>query len=302
MPTHDPPILRAPLPTRDIFDPFNSSSTGHQRAENRLLGSISWRDSRMNKLSHQLGDRSGRGGLTHISDLVGAGSVDFGDDGRKQNGDWEKGAPDLREKGWQDIRGLMTMTSRKKRPVDSKGKEKALLKRQRRGSQSDGYPSETIPETSLPGAETQQTDAEMASEPLVTNAKQPPQIFRGLTMYLNGSTAPLVSDHRIKQLFVQHGGNSALALARKSVTHVIVGGTCGGGLASGKINKEVTAVRGKGIKYVTAQWVLGSIERGIRLPESRYVPENLNTKVAGHGQRSVKTAFKPTNGRDEHRS
>jgi hypothetical protein len=113
-------------------------------------------------------------------------------------------------------------------------------------------------------------------------------------MYLNGSTAPVVSDHKIKQLFVQHGGNSAFALGRKSVTHVIIGSTCGGGLASGKINKEITTVGGKGIKYVTAQWVLSSIEKGIRQPEARYIPENLNTKIAGSGQRSVRMAFKPT--------
>lgn len=293
MPTYKLPIIRAPQPTRNIFDPFNSSSTGHQRAENRLSGSTSWRDSRMNKLTHQFGDRSGHGGDIHTSDLVGARSVNLGKDWEKENGDWEKGAPGLRTKAWQDIRSFMTGS--KKRPIDPKDEEKVQMKRQRRGSQSDNYPRNTIPEISLPAAEPE-TNVDQASDHLVTTAKQPSQIFRGLTMYVNGSTAPLVSDHQIKQLFVQHGGNSAFALGRRSVTHVIIGGTCGGGLASGKINKEVTTIGGKGIKYVTAQWVLCSIEKGIRQPESRYVPENLSTKVAGHGQRTVKMAFKPTNG------
>jgi len=258
----------------------------------------------MNKLSHQLGDGSGRGGASHLSDLVGPGSVNFGKDGRKDNGDWEKGAPRLRESGWQDIRGLMTGS--KKCSIDSKddemGQNQMMLKRRRRQRQGSSSQSEeyrqgtnTLPEISLPAAESERNPDE-ALDHLDTITKQPPQIFRGLTMYLNGSTAPLVSDHKIKQLFVQHGGNSAVALGRKSVTHVVIGGTCGGGLASGKINKEVTTVGGKGIKYVTAEWVLSSVEKGIRQPESRYVPQNLNTKVAGYGQRSVKILFKPKDG------
>lgn len=245
----------------------------------------------MYKLSHQLGDQSGRGGDSHISDLVGAGSVNFGKEGTKENGDGEKGAPGLREKGWQDIRGLMTGS--RKRTTDSENEKVTNLKRQKQDSQQHESPKVAVPEISPPVAQSQ-TNVQEAPDGFATNSKQSPQIFRGLTMYLNGSTAPLVSDHKIKQLFVQHGGNSALALGRKSVTHVIIGSTCGGGLASGKINKEITTVRGKGMKYVTAQWVLSSIEKGIRQPEARYIPGNLNTKIAGSGQRSVRMAFKPT--------
>lgn len=313
MPTHNPTIPPPPQPTRVFFDPFNSSSTGHQRAENRLSGSTSWRDSRRHKLSHQLGDPSGRGGDAYISDLVGAGSVDFGRDGRKENGDWEKGAPGLRESGWQDIRHLMAAGNGRVRSAGAKGESEIEVRSKRamrdsglHGNGGDGgddreTPSETVPEDHAltPTAIEVGKHSEKALDQVATFEEEmkqppPPPIFRGLTMYLNGSTAPLVSDHKIKQLFVQHGGNSAFALGRKSVTHVIIGSSCGGGLAARKINKEVTTVGAKGIKYVTAQWVLSSIEKGIRQPEARYVPENLHPKIAGSGQRSVRAAFKPT--------
>lgn len=57
------------------FDAWNSSSTGHQRAENRLGGSTGWRQSRATKLSYQF--KSGGTGGKRISDQVGAGSEDW---------------------------------------------------------------------------------------------------------------------------------------------------------------------------------------------------------------------------------
>jgi hypothetical protein len=78
------PPHRAAQPTREIFDPWNSSATGHQRAEDRLGGSTSWRESRSYKLGHQFRDASGEGGK-RLSNLVGAGS------GRRENGDWDVG-------------------------------------------------------------------------------------------------------------------------------------------------------------------------------------------------------------------
>ena len=84
----------AAKPTRTFFDPWNSSSTGHQRAENRLAGSTSWRSSRNLKLSEQFA--SGAGGGRRVADTVGAGSEGFGEDGRLENGGWERGAKGLR--------------------------------------------------------------------------------------------------------------------------------------------------------------------------------------------------------------
>ena len=68
MPTNAP---KAAIPTKEIFDPFNSSATGHQRAENRLSGSTYWRDSRILKLDNQF--NNGYGGGKRMSDTVGAG-------------------------------------------------------------------------------------------------------------------------------------------------------------------------------------------------------------------------------------
>lgn len=276
MPPHHPKVPKAPEPTRVFFDPFNSSSTGHQRAENRLSGSTSWRDSRSYKLAHQFSDTSGGGGKVHLSDLVGAGSENFGKDGRKENGSWELDAPGLREKGWQDIRQLMG--NPRKRRSESTDVQEDMKKRKLSKSGS--------------GPERLEADLDQSASANEAQSEAPPQIFRGLTMYINGSTMPLVSDHRLKQLFVQHGGNSSLALGRKTVTHVILGEQGrGGGLASGKIQKENGTVRGKGIKYVSAKWVLDSIERGIRQPEIRYVVADVKHKLGGSGQRSVARVF-----------
>lgn len=235
-----------------------------------------------------------------MSDLVGAGNQNFGKDGRKENGDWEKGAPGLREKGWQDIRSLMDGS--RKRSADSierereNGKDTTPEPKRRqtlhvRASQDasevlnrpDHHTSCTQPPTPL-------IPDEQILEPGV---QPPPQIFRHLNIYLNGSTAPLISDHKLKQLFAQHGGNTSIALGRRTVTHVIIGNNCGGGLASGKIQKEVALVGGKGVKYVTAQWVLDSIEKGIRQPEARYAPKTLGGRTGGSGQASVRTMFPP---------
>lgn len=299
MPPQHPPVAKAPLPTKVFFDPYNSSSTGHQRAENRLSGSTSWRDSRSYKLKHQFSDRSGRGGQSHLSDLVGAGSENFGKDGRKENGDWEKGAPGLRENGWQDIRDLMGGGKKRKSPsfVDKltgkrqKSEETSLsLEEDEASSNSDT--EDTLPFPSAQQPAVRSTDSTQAvSEDLEPSPVTPLPIFRGLTIYLNGSTAPLISDHHLKQLFFQHGGAASLALGRRTVTHVIIGEDCGGGLAGTKIQKEVANVRGKGIKFVTAQWVLDSVKVGVRQPEARYTPKNLRGRIGGARQGSVRDMF-----------
>ena len=109
---------------------------------------------------------------------------------------------------------------------------------------------------------------------------KPPQIFAGLTIYINGSTSPLISDHKLKHLLVSHGAHISLALARRSVTHVILGkpngarggggGGAGGGLSGRKLQKEVQRVRGKGIKYVGVEWVLECLKKGKRVGEGGF--------------------------------
>ena len=304
MPTPHPPLPPPPEPTRVFFDPFNSSSTGHQRAQNGLSGSTSWCASRTYKLAHQLRDQSGRGGGQHLSDLVGAGSENFGKDGWLENGDWAPGAPGLRDKGWRDIREVMGAKERKNRDSDSAGgsEEERSSKKLKRDGSVDGdrlkywqgklSTDKTLISTKdfnpalrvkLPPPSTPTEPA--TATPDTPPKPPPPQIFAGLNIYLNGSTAPLVSDHKLKQLLAQHGANVSIALGRKTVTHVILGET--GSLAASKVQKEVARTRGRAVKFVCARWVLDSIEKGKRQSEATYQPLSLAMK----GQRSVLGAF-----------
>ena len=124
-----------------------------------------------------------------------------------------------------------------------------------------------------------------------TPPEQLPQIFTGVTIYLNRSTVPLTSDHRLKHLFVSHGGSVHLGVARRMVTHVIL---CETDLASGKIQKEVQKIRGESVKYVTAQWNFDSLEAVKRNVEGRYLPKELG--IGGSRQKNVGQTFsKPKN-------
>ncbi|KAF2819745.1 hypothetical protein CC86DRAFT_429946 [Ophiobolus disseminans] len=246
---------------RTFFNPWNSSSTGHQRAENRLSGSTSWRVSRNLKLSEQY-----KGGL---------GSEDFGKDGRKANGGWEKGATGLRTGGQKSLAEVWGASKAGKKLPQEKVAE-------RRG---------TSPEDN--------TDVPRTDEPLEHDDKVPvfendacgtshkpldKQVFAGLCFYINGSTAPLISDHKLKHMLAAHGARHSIALGRRSVTHVILGtlgsnGGASGGLAATKIQKEIARTGGKAVKFITAEWVLESVKAARRLPESRFSPLKLAPKI-----------------------
>jgi hypothetical protein len=100
----------------------------------------------------------------------------------------------------------------------------------------------------------------------LSGAEEPPSskrgIFDGLTIYVNGSTNPLISDHKLKHLLAEHGAKISIHLGRRQVTHVILGSPCGraggvgagGGLAATKIQKEIKRTGGCGIRYVGVQW------------------------------------------------
>jgi hypothetical protein len=85
-------------------------------------------------------------------------------------------------------------------------------------------------------------------------------IFEGLVIYVNGSTHPLISDLKLKRVLAEHGGRVSFHLGRRQVTHVILGnpsGTragAGGGLAGGKMEKEIRRIGGCGVKYVGVEW------------------------------------------------
>jgi len=251
-------------PSRTLFDPWNSSGTGHQRAENRLSGSTSWRDSRNIKLSNQY--RAGDGGGSRHADLVGAGSEGFGKDGRKENGGWVSGASGLRTGGQKSI-------------------QEAFFKSKDNG---EIPPSAQESDTTL-------DEGQEHSEEDVLPSSDKKQIFSGLVFYINGSTSPLISDHKLKHLLAEHGGRLSITLGRRSVTHVILGttassGGAGGGLAGSKIQKEIARTRGKAVKFVGAEWVVESVKAGQRLPEARFS----DLKLAAKGQKSMLGMFKAT--------
>jgi twin BRCT domain len=88
------------------------------------------------------------------------------------------------------------------------------------------------------------------------------RIFDGLTIYVNGCTKPLISDHKLKCLLAENGAKISIHLGRRQVTHVILGNPCGkpgamgagGGLAGTKIQKEIMRTGGCGIRYISVQW------------------------------------------------
>jgi hypothetical protein len=127
----------------------------------------------------------------------------------------------------------------------------------------------------------------------------PPQIFAHLNIYVNGSTAPLISDHKLKRLLTSHGAGISIALGRRTVTHVIIGrpsskGGSGGGLSGSKLHKEVTRKGGSAVKYVTAEWALESVKAGRRQPESKFAA----LSVAPKGVASVASMFERSRRKD----
>lgn len=251
-----------PIP-RERFDPWNSVSTGHQKdGSNRLAGSTSWRQSRTAKLAAQF--RGGLGGGRRVVDAVGAGRPDGG---------WQAGADGLqRVTGCADVREMLKNSGSK---VTKPGTRLA--------TKSSAGQDHTQREGS-----TKRRHEDDAAQPSggTDQRKRSRKVFDGLCFYINGSTAPTVSDHRLKHLIAENGGQVAIGLARKTVTHVVLGaprdascpsggtsnngghGRCGGGLSAAKLQNEVRRIGGQPVKYVTAEWVLASLNSGRRAPDS----------------------------------
>ncbi|KAK0745313.1 hypothetical protein B0T21DRAFT_408342 [Apiosordaria backusii] len=135
------------------------------------------------------------------------------------------------------------------------------------------------------------------SKPSAEPASPKKGIFDNLVIYINGSTYSAISDHKLKHLLASNGAKVALHLAKKQVTHVILGKTtfAGGGLAAQKLQKEIKTVRGRGVKFVSVDWVMESIKAGKRQPEGRFVESTVNERQGGSGGGIfAKTAQKPT--------
>jgi hypothetical protein len=277
--------LRAAEPRREIFDPWNSISHGHQHAENRLSGSASWRDSRHAKLAEQYANGSSGGRRT--SDTVEAGSENSRKGGRTKNGSWLEGASALRGKNQKTILECMG-GSRKQRSIGDFLHTANNHKETEQPSAVTGLAIEEREEqVEIVCEEQDEKEQSFCGERKQKQAKTK-AIFHNVCVYINGSTMPLVSDHKLKQLLTKHGARVSLALGRRSVTHVILGttstnGWCGGGLSGSKLQREIASARGKAIRYVSAEWALESIRAGIRQPEGRFQV----LKIASSNQREI---------------
>ncbi|KAM3429042.1 hypothetical protein MY4824_008465 [Beauveria thailandica] len=268
MKTYTNPLPKPPPSSRPRpFDPWNSSSTGHQRREASRretdgVSESSWRASRALKINQQLKTQS------HVPPPP---------------------PP----------------------PAAASQERKPTLPQQQQQRQQ---PKSVMEMLVRPGSmrETMSAAAAAAAAAAVAEKETPEVagkrgesagqslIFAGLVVHVNGSTAPLVSDHKLKTLLAAHGARVALHLARRHVTHVVLGrpagsvsggggssssssAGCGGGLAGTKMDREIRRRGGHGIKYVGVEWVLESIRVGRRLPEARFA----NLDIAPHRQSSV---------------
>ncbi|KAI1662668.1 hypothetical protein F4813DRAFT_384251 [Daldinia decipiens] len=259
---------------RQVFDSWNSSATGHQRAENHIGRSIGWRQSRSLKLTSQF--KGGPAGGSRVSNTVGTGSKD-----------WDPKlkalvTPELRSRAKCSVRDMLA--------------KPGIMATSMLSSTSTAPDPKSIPDvkvdegsSGLTAEEKLMSQRKTEDEARETGKAQPRRIFDGVVVYINGSTHPLISDHKLKHILAEHGARTSINLGRRQVTHVILGRPtggsrgAGGGLAGGKLQKEIQKVGGCGMKFVGAGWILESIKAGKRLPEARFS----NLKMASKGQQSV---------------
>ncbi|KAK3301363.1 uncharacterized protein B0H64DRAFT_370492 [Chaetomium fimeti] len=289
-----PPRPNLPPPAKPRysrnFDPWNSVSTGHQRAE--TSGPQGWRESRDLKMNSQF--RGGNSGGARISDMVGVGSEDFDDD-------LGMFVPkEVRARAMSSVADMLrnpgSMRAPSRPSSSSSGSGPSLSLETRPGDARYNKPDAKSAAEEKPTRAYEAKDG--AGEEDNTRQTQERKIFDGLVIYVNGSTHPLVSDIKLKRLLSEHGARMSLHLGRRQVTHVILGkpsgpnGGAGGGLAGGKLEREIRRVGGCGIKFVGVEWVLESIKAGRRLPEARFA----NLKIAARRQQSVLGAFSKADG------
>ncbi|KAF7182695.1 hypothetical protein CNMCM7691_002356 [Aspergillus felis] len=240
-----------PTPTNhDFFDPWNSSATGHQRAENPYSNTTSWRETRRAKLAIQFaGDNT----------KTNSGSGNGGE-GR---GEWEWLSAAEATRNQLRCRDIRTMMGTSKKRASASASDSPIDEDENRGKCKKAKKEmereilcQTPPE---PATKPENKDKDEGE----SEGGEKRKILTGTTIYINGSTMPHISDHRLKSLLVSHGAQVAISLARKSVTHVIigkpnagpgVGAGAGGGLAAGKLQKEIARGGWRGVKVVGVEW------------------------------------------------
>ena len=261
-----------PQPRKHLhFDPWQSVSTGHQRPAQggTFLGSTSWRDARSEKLTHQYktGDcLPGRGrGTRGEKPMLVPGAFDgkCGPDSPPEaSGEWAMLSEEEAKRnklGVRDIRSFMGVGKRK--AVD--GLENQIQKQALAVPKTDKKEenqASTRPETGTEAeAETSQEKPQSDSNtPL--DLKSTSNIFAGITIFINGSTLPQISEYKLKHLLASNGAKTSIYMARKTVTHVLVGqpnngiSGAGGGLSASKLQLEIARGGWKAVKVVSVDW------------------------------------------------
>ncbi|KAH8840698.1 hypothetical protein MCOR27_005429 [Pyricularia oryzae] len=300
------------------FDPWNAVSLGHQRSETN--GPLGWRESRAAKLGGQFRAGYRGGGGERMSDAVGRGSKDFdeslgvvvGKDARARAAcsvvDMLRRPGAMKDGG--AVAGRPTATSSSSsRSVLSSSAGYPIIAPLPTLATSEDKPSDTdlsSPSTYISQVNTatdKHTEAIQKQENHKSEKKPRGGIFDGLVIYVNGSTHPLISDHKLKHVLAENGARMTIHLGRRQVTHVILGrpaassapskgiSGAGGGLAAGKLEREIRRVGGCGVKFVGVEWILESVKAGRRLPEARFA----GLKMAAGGQQSVYDTFSRPN-------
>ena len=235
-----------------IFDPWNSSASGHQRADGPSLShTTAWRETRTEKLGRQF---------------------TFGDcrvdDNGRVTGEWtwvKDGAAaaanaDAKRHGCQDIRDFMAVTKKRKISSDERDRGVHKVKRIAASASASASGSGSGSEREREPAHEPVHEHQPAQQQQQQQQQHTAQTLAGTTIYINGSTMPPISDHKLKHLLVAHGAKLSLALARNSVTHVIIGRPAtagkgaGGGLAATKLQKEIDKCGRGNIKVVGVEW------------------------------------------------
>ncbi|KAK1141337.1 hypothetical protein N8T08_009128 [Aspergillus melleus] len=292
--------MPTPTPTNHLrFDPWTTSSTGHQVADSAT--GKAYRTLRQEKLARQFGEGQDCTFARERSEGRGAGGLERGTwvevtDNRNKDAGLVRG-------NQRDIRGMFGVAKASSLSVVDMGVKagggKPLL-----ASKDDMLGCSTVtaaaaetfhdPHSSTTSTSTTHPNNEPEPEPETKNSLTPnppdsyPQIFTTLTIYINAPSHPFLSDHKLKQILTLHGASIALSLSRR-VTHIIVGKPntrpghgSGGGLAGGKLQREITRAGCRSWKVVFVEWVLESIKAGKRLSEARFAMQ-----MAEKRQRSV---------------
>lgn len=255
-----PPPPKSALPTEfrysRTFDPWNSASTGHQRAEER--GPHGWREVRNKRMNGQF--RAGTSGGGRTADAIGLGPEDF-----------DKCSSmvvpkDIRTRALNSVADLLrnpgSMRAASKPHTTGLSATSSVSQGSSASERGPGNARGDEDSDGLAAEEKLAAERKMEDEARKEKAKRAPErkIFDGLVIYINGSTYPLVSDHKLKHMLSEHGARMSLHIGRRQVTHVILGkpsglnGGAGGGLAGGKLEKEIRRVGGRGIKFVGVEW------------------------------------------------